>query len=166
VFAYLNGLRPEHGALLAALQAANCRTLCYSPEVAGGHKPPFDGPGIAWARGPLDLQAVLPECDLVVCHAGESTVTQALLAGRPLLLLPQAAESFLTARRVREMGAGINCGELAQPLDWPAIVRSLLHDGCYGQAARAFAARHAGFDAHRQAEALADALEALVARRA
>jgi UDP:flavonoid glycosyltransferase YjiC (YdhE family) len=162
VFAYLSGPHPEHGALLAALQAAGCRTLCYSPEVAGGGKPPVDGPGIAWARAPVDLGAALPESSFVVCHAGESTVSQALLAGRPLLMMPQAAESFLMARRVRELGAGININELARPLDWPAIVRRMLDDGRHGQAAQAFAQRHQSFDAGRQAGVLADALEALL----
>jgi UDP:flavonoid glycosyltransferase YjiC (YdhE family) len=162
VFAYLSGPHPEHGALLAALQAAGCRTLCYSPEVAGGATPPLDGPGIAWARAPVDLSAALPASSFVVCHAGESTVSQALLAGRPLLLMPQAAESFLTARRVRELGAGININELARPLDWAAIVRRMLEDKRYGQAAQAFAQRHQAFDAGRQADVLADALESLL----
>lgn len=162
VFAYLSGPHPEHGALLSALQGAGCRTLCYSPEVAGGARPPLDGPGIAWARAPVDLGAALPESCFVVCHAGESTVSQALLAGRPLLMMPQAAESFLMARRVRELGAGININELARPLDWPAIVRRMLDDARHGQAAQAFAQRHAGFDAGRQAGLLADALEALL----
>jgi UDP:flavonoid glycosyltransferase YjiC (YdhE family) len=129
--------------------------------VAGGARPPLEGAGIAWASAPVDLDAALPASSFVVCHAGESTVSQALLAGRPLLLMPQAAESFLTARRVREMGAGININELARPLDWPAIVRQMLEDARYGRAAQAFAQRYARFDARRQAESLADALEGL-----
>jgi hypothetical protein len=160
VFAYLNAAHPEHGAMLAALQAAGCRMLCYSPAVANGAKPPLEGPAIAWARTPVNMDAALRACALVVCHAGESTASQALLAGRPLLLMPQSTESFLTARRVREMGAGININELARPRDWPAIVRSLLEDERYRDAAQAFAGRHAGFDARRQAEVLADAIEA------
>jgi hypothetical protein len=160
VFAYLNSTHPEHGAMLAALQAAGCRVLCYSPEVASGRNPPLEGPGIAWARKPVNLDAALPECEFAVCHAGDSTVTQALLAGRPLLLLPPATDSFLIARRVREMGAGININELAKPRDWPAIVRMLLEDVRYREAAQAFAQRYAGFDAGRQAALLADALEA------
>jgi UDP:flavonoid glycosyltransferase YjiC (YdhE family) len=160
VFAYLNSAHPEHGAMLAAVQAAGCRVLCYSPEVASGRKPPLEGPGIAWARRPVNLGAALPDCEFVICHAGDSTVTQALLAGRPLLLLPQSTDAFLTARRAREMGAGININELAKPRDWGAIVRMLLEDVRYREAAQAFARRHAGFDAGRQAEALADALEA------
>ncbi|MFC5547712.1 glycosyltransferase [Massilia aerilata] len=166
VFAYLNAPHAEHAAMLQALGAAGCRTLCYAPEVAAGARPPVVGLNIAWARAPVDLAQALPACEFVVCHAGESTVSQALLAGRPLLLMPQAAESFLTARRVREMGAGINIGELAWPLDWAAIVRSLLDGGAYRQAAQAFAKRHAGFDARRQAETLADALEVLALKSA
>jgi len=165
VFAYLNAPHAGHAAMLQALGAAGCRTLCYSPEVAAGARPPVDGANIAWARVPVDLAQALPACEFVVCHAGESTVSQALLAGRPLLLMPQSAESFLTARRVRELGAGINIGELARPLDWPAIVRVLLEQASYRQAAQAFAHRHADFDAGRQAAALVEVLEALVLKR-
>ncbi len=166
VFAYLNAPHPEHAAMLAALRAAGCRLLCYSPDVAGGATPPAHGEGIAWARAPVALDRALAGCELVVCHAGESTVSQALLAGRPLLTLPQSAESFLTARRVREMGAGINIAELAPPLDWPAVVRGLLRDEGCRRAARAFAASHADFDAGRQADALARALEGLAGTKA
>lgn len=150
--------------MLSALRSAGCRVLCYSPDVAGGRKPPLEDAAIAWAHGPVDLDAALPACDLVVCHAGESTVSQALLAGRPLLLMPQTAESFLTARRVREMGAGINIAELAGPLDWPAVVGGLLREEGYRRAAQAFAHRHADFDPGRQAASLAAVLEGLAAR--
>lgn len=162
VFAYLRGPHPEHGAMFEALARAGCRTLCYLPEVAAGAAPPYAHPLIAWAAGPVALRDALRESAFAICHAGESTVSQALLAGVPLLMLPRTAESFLTARRVRRLGAGINVNEMARPLDWNAVVGRMLEGSDFRVAAQAFARRHADFDAGRQAEAIADMLEALL----
>jgi UDP:flavonoid glycosyltransferase YjiC (YdhE family) len=107
------------------------------------------------------LDKALRESAFAVCHAGESTVSQSLLAGVPLLLLPRTTESFLTARRVRRLGAGINVNEMARPLDWDAVVGRMLEGSALRVAAQAFARRHAAFDADRQAEAIADVLETL-----
>lgn len=162
VFAYLRGPHPEHGAMLEALMRAGCRTLCYLPDVAAGATPPFAHPLVAWAAGPVALDDALPASAFVICHAGESTVSQALLAGVPLLLLPRTAEAFLTARRVRRLGAGINVNEVARPLDWKAVVGRMLEGSDLRAAAQAFARRHADFAADRQVETIADMLEALL----
>jgi len=162
VFAYLRGPHPEHGAMLAALARAGCRTLCYLPEVAAGAAPPYAHPLVAWAAGPVALQDALRESAFAVCHAGESTVSQALLAGVPLLMLPRTAEAFLTARRVRQLGAGINVNEMARPLDWDAVVGRMLEGSDFRAAAQAFARRHADFAADRQAETIVDVLETLL----
>lgn len=45
-------------------------------------------------------------CDVVVCHAGASTVFGALAFGLPLLLLPRGADNFYNADRVLAAGAG------------------------------------------------------------
>jgi len=93
-------------------------------------------------------------------------VSQALLAGVPLLMLPRTAEAFLTARRARQLGAGINVNEMARPLDWDAVVGRMLEGRDYRVAAQDFARRHADFDADRQAETIAGVLEGLVRPRA
>ncbi len=162
VFAYLRGPHPEHEAMLAALARAGCRTLCYLPDVAAGAAPPFAHPRIAWAAGPVALHDALRQSAFAICHAGESTVSQALLAGVPLLLLPRTAEAFLTARRVRRLGAGINVNDMARPLDWDAVVGRMLEGSDFRAAAQACARRHADFAADRQAETVADVLETLL----
>lgn len=161
VFAYLRGAHPEHGAMLAALARAGCRALCYLPDVAAGAAPPYAHPLVAWAPGPVALHDALPASAFAICHAGESTVSQALLAGVPLLMLPRTAEAFLTARRVRQLGVGINVNEMTRPLDWDAVVRRMLEGEGRRAAAQAFARRHADFDGDRQAEDIADVLQGL-----
>ncbi len=164
VFAYLRATQSGVREALEALLRQGCRVLCYMPEVASGAPPPVAHPLLRFAPGPLPMPAVLETCELVACHAGEATTAQALLAGRPLLMLPMSAESYLMARRVAHLGAGINASGPPGPHDWDGFVRALLHAPGYRDAARAFARRHAGFDAARQAEALADRFEAMTLR--
>lgn len=161
VFAYLRRAVPDSLEVLQALLRQGCRVLCYMPDVAGGAPAPLESPRLAWAPAPAALPQALAQCALVVSHAGEALVAQALLAGRPLLMLPHAAESFLMARRVAQLGAGINAMGVPRPRDWDAMVAALLAQPAWRAAAADFARAHADFDPRRQAEELADRLEAL-----
>lgn len=166
VFAYLKTEHPDHGALLQALADAGCRTLCYLPEVAAGKAPPLLSPRIHYAAGPVSLsEAFSDDCALCICHAGEATLVQALLAGVPVLLLPMQTEQFLMARRVAQTGAGINAALLRRPVDWPALLRRMIIDEPgFAAAAAAFAQRYADFSQAQQIEELVAAFEQQLGR--
>jgi UDP:flavonoid glycosyltransferase YjiC (YdhE family) len=53
----------------------------------------------------LPLSPLLPRCDAVLCHAGTGTTLAALVAGLPLVLVPQGADQFDNARACRRAGA-------------------------------------------------------------
>jgi MGT family glycosyltransferase len=63
---------------------------------------------VAAVRWVDDQPAVLRRARLFVSHGGLNSVSEALVAGAPLLLLllPQTAEQAVNARRVEELGAG------------------------------------------------------------
>jgi UDP:flavonoid glycosyltransferase YjiC (YdhE family) len=164
VFAYVKADHPDHAALLQALVDVGCSTLCYLPDVAAGKKPPVVHPLIHYAKGPVDLVAALPGCELCVCHAGEATMARALLNGVPLLLMPMQAEQFLISRRAEQTGAGINAAARKRPLNWAALINSMLGDSPYRQAAARFAQRYAGFTTQQHTRDLVDAFEALLHR--
>ena len=160
VFAYLKSGHPDHAEILKALVAEGCSVLCYLPEVAGGMPPPVTSPLLRYAQAPVSLDAAYRDAALCVCHAGEATLAQALLAGVPVLLLPMQAEQFLMSRQVQQSGAGINAAMLARPLDWRQLLRQMLGDSSYRSAAQDFASRYSGFSQQAQVRALADAFEA------
>lgn len=157
VYAYLKASHGAHAAVLQALVDEGCRVLAYVPEVAAGAQPPVNSERIVYAEAPLALQPTLAAADLCVCHAGEGTLAQSLLAGVPLLMLPSHAEQFLSARSVALSGAGYNAA--SPSTDWRAVVRRLLYDPAYRHAARTFAARHRDFNQRRMNEQLALLLE-------
>lgn len=159
VFAYLKTGHPDHEALLRALVAEGCRTLCYLPEVAAGKAPPVVSPLIHYASGPVSLELAYEDCALCICHGGEGTFVQALLAGVPVLLLPMQTEQFLISRRVAQSGAGINAAMLPAPVAWRPLLRRLLHEPGFAAAAADFAQRYRGFDQRTQVQALVDVFE-------
>lgn len=84
---------------------------------------------------------VLPHCAAVVCHGGAGTVLGALSQGRPLLILPQAADHFANGERVAAAGAG----RMLRPNERSAVAlrdatRALLDEPSYRRAARTIAA--------------------------
>jgi hypothetical protein len=163
VFAYLRGNHPMSVRLLQALADEGCRVLCYYPEIRGGKPPPLEHPCIHYSAEPVDLDRAFAEATLCVGYGGDATVSQALLAGVPLLLVPMHVEQFLRARAVERMGAGINIAALRQPLDYGALVRQVAHGPSYHAAAKSFAARYAGFRHAGQGARMADALATLLA---
>jgi UDP:flavonoid glycosyltransferase YjiC (YdhE family) len=79
---------------------------------------------------------VLQRAAAVVCHGGSGTVLGALAAGVPLAILPMFSDQTANARRVAQIGAGI---ELDAPADLTGAVRRLLDEPRYGEAAQAVA---------------------------
>lgn len=162
VFAYLKSGHPDHELVLQALVKLGCRTICYLPEVASGRPPPVVSPLIHYCASPADLALTLQDCELCICHAGNGTVGQALLMGVPTLLLPTQTEQFLVARCVGKSGMGINAAERVRPLDYSALISTMLGETSYRNAARAFAKRHAGFTGARHTQGLVDEFERLL----
>lgn len=163
VFAYIRHGHPDHLNMLEALVAKGCRTLVYMPEVSSGQPPPLSSPLIHYSRGPVHLQQVLADCALLVCHAGAGTMTEALLAGVPVLMLPAQAEQFLIAMRVQDTGAGINAAQQARPPKFKAMVDTLLDRAEHRRAAQALAHKYAGFSLEQQTQDLVAEFEALLA---
>lgn len=159
VFAYLKSEHPDHELVLKALVKLGCRTVCYLPEVAAGRPPPVVSPLIDYARGPVDLGVTLPECELCVCHAGEATMAQAMLAGVPVFLLPTQTEQFLISRQAERTGAGINAATRPRPLDYAAVMGAMLGASSYQKAAQSFAAKYSGFTPQQHTLDLVDEFE-------
>ena len=164
VFAYLKGEHPDVAAVLRALAARACRTLCYLPDVAAGRPKPVEDASIRYAGAPVNLASALRECDLVVCHAGGSTVAQSLLAGVPLLMLPLQGEQGLNALGVVRMRAGVAAFPGPRPFDYAGALAALFAERVARDAAAAFAAAHRDFSTERQTAGLCDAIEAGLTR--
>jgi UDP:flavonoid glycosyltransferase YjiC (YdhE family) len=54
----------------------------------------------------INADALLPYCDVLICHGGNGTIYQALRHGVPVISIPSHNEQDYNARRVQQLGMG------------------------------------------------------------
>jgi len=96
---------PDVKPVLQALAASGMSAIAYIGGLAR-RDTPLKRPGMLVTNTLFKSSALTPQADLVICNGNAGTVTGALLAGKPVLMLPQYMEQALTARRVVDAGAG------------------------------------------------------------
>jgi UDP:flavonoid glycosyltransferase YjiC (YdhE family) len=102
----------------------------------------------------VDSRAVLGRARAHVTHAGASSIHESLLAGVPMVCLPQAVDQPLWAARLGELRAAETV-ELA-PEAIRAAVRRLLEDDRPRASAHALGQRLASYDGAARAVKLVD----------
>jgi len=81
----------------------------------------------------VDHASWLPQCDLMITHAGLGSVAVALAHGVPLVCLPLARDQHLNTERVLAVGAGLSADDGPGPIY--EAVRAVLHDPAFREAA-------------------------------
>jgi UDP:flavonoid glycosyltransferase YjiC (YdhE family) len=180
IFAYIKPRYRDFEKLLEALRDSGEQVVVYAPGIAKEHLEKFKSARMAISREPVKLKSMMEGCDLVVCHAGPGTMTVALLAGVPLLLLPTQLEQLMGARRVAQLGAAIvvmknkptgakddkdgkdKDGKPVPETDYRALMRQLLKEDKFRAGARAFAKKYERFNQAGQSRAIASRVEQLL----
>ena len=67
----------------------------------------YDLPDNMWGAAMVPQTAIVPLCDLVICHGGNNTVCEAVHFGKPLVVLPLFWDQYDNAQRVAETGFGV-----------------------------------------------------------
>jgi UDP:flavonoid glycosyltransferase YjiC (YdhE family) len=146
VLAYLYAYYAQLEPLLKALAVRDCPTLAFVRGLdAGARERPAAGPVLLSAE-PLAVTRLLRESDLVICHASHQMTAQALLAGKPVLLVPTQLEQFLIMRRVVRQGAGLGIAPDTPQLDFAAALEEMRRNPRYCASAQEFARRYSGQD--------------------
>ena len=153
VFAYLKPHYKHFEAVLATMQQTDARFLIFAPGIAEATLRKFGGKNIAFSPDPLCMSEVVPQSDLVVCHAGGTTDTS-LEFGKPLLQLPMQMEQTMTSQRTVDLGAGLHLPLEGNPGELRRMFRRLLGEPAFAAAARAFAETHPDRENDRNIEAL------------
>lgn len=146
LFAYLRAEYRHHEAVLAMLHARGEPAIIYMPDLTPPLRARFAAPHLRFADAPVDLDQMAREADAAITYASLATTTAFLLAGKPLLLVPNHLEQFLLARRVEALGAGCLVNPERPAGDLQAMLAELLHNPACRRQAEAFARRYAAFD--------------------
>lgn len=180
IFAYIKPRYNDFEKLLVALRDSGAQVVCYAPGIGKEHVEKYSSARMVISREPVKLKSMMEGCDLVVCHAGPGTMTVALLAGVPLLLMPTQLEQLMGARRVAELNAAIvvmknspvggkdgkpAVGKDGKPIpdtDYLALIRQLLTEDRFRKGARAFAKKYEKFSQAGQSRAIVSRIEQLI----
>lgn len=158
VFAYLRAEQRATADMLDALAACGASAVCVVPDASPELLCRHAGSSITILRQPVQAASLLGEADAAVSYGGAGTIAECLLAGTPLLLVPQVAEQYLGAQRACALGAARLVGRERSPAILQATLTALIEDGGAQRAAKAFAARYAGETPERAAARAAAAI--------
>jgi hypothetical protein len=152
VFVYLHRFKalPD---LLRLLNELQLPTLAYCDPLDPETRQNFASETLHFVDQRLDLSEVGRQCDFAILNAGHGTTVSMLLAGKPILQIPNQLEQTLTGLATVRLGAGLS----AEPTEPARIARSLTNlvtSDKFAQGAERFAARYAGFDPERQIDRL------------
>jgi UDP:flavonoid glycosyltransferase YjiC (YdhE family) len=146
VFAYLRPTVPRIAAILTALEESGGQVIVAMPGAGADLRQHFASTNITLLSSAVPLAPLLGSADLVVGYGGAGMIASSLLAGVPMLLVPENAEQYLGAMQVAKLGAGILIDVRQEDGDVaPALARLLQHPS-YRSAARALAAKYCAFD--------------------
>lgn len=107
VVAYLRSHHKATTGVMMALAEAGIRAVCIVPEAGEAFKQRHASQAVAILDHPVTLGPLLEEADAMIGYASIGTVTEALLKGVPLLMIPATVEQYLLAKRVEAIGAGV-----------------------------------------------------------
>lgn len=159
VFAYLKIGYPHFERVLASLTSLFCSSVVFAGGIPERDRAGITNSKINVSKHAVDIHLAIAECDLVVCHGGIGTVAPALLAGKPLFLLPMQGEQGMTAARVVALGAGIAVG-MGPPIpDCIGPISRLLSDTEFTKSAQAFSHRYSSPSQSELVKSLADRCE-------
>ena len=165
IYAYLRPNVDGVGDLLRGLKETRGATLCFCPGLGPASIKDLASDRLRITTRPLRLDSVLPEADLAVLYGGHGVLSAALAMGVPVLASPQNVEQYLHAKRAESLGA---CALVSKDPSAATVASQLTQavaSDALRSAAKAFAARHDGFDPARATEEAARIIDTLAGRR-
>jgi hypothetical protein len=161
-FVEIDGRRPLLAPLVEALDTLGLPSTIQASHLSPAVAATLDRPHVRVVPQLVDRNAALANCDVVACQSS-GMVPPALLAGRPVLLLPQHVEQMMTLHRVAPQGLGHGLPADADATAAGAGLRRLLDDAACRQRAAGFARSYQGYRPSMAATAVVEELDALVA---
>jgi UDP:flavonoid glycosyltransferase YjiC (YdhE family) len=149
-------------AVLARLATLGHRLLIYVPRLPEETRAALQSERVHVADTLMDMDKLAQECDCAVMGSGHGTTTAMLLAGKPVVLLPQHLEMLLIAKGLEKSGAGL-VASTDKLDDINEKSTRLLQQPVYGERARMIAA---GYRSKVGPEQASLNFQALIARLA
>lgn len=160
-------LRPFDGlrAVFEALASSGCHVVAAIPGIDENLRTEFSTCSFQISAAPVRLAALLPKADLAVAHGGHGLASACLLAGIPMLLLPQLAEQLMTLYNVERLGIGAGIRGDEAESRFAAIFRRMTTQPHFRENAVRLSRKYAGYDMEIAVRTLCDRIENVAAPR-
>ncbi len=122
LLAYLPAKHPQLNNLIKVCRAHKLKLLIYAPGYIGQSHVRAVDVTVKISPNPIDFAQALKEVDLVI-SAGTTTLSQALIQGRPVLAFPTQLEQRWFAYQAKKMGVGDSVSPRTAP---PTLEKQLL----------------------------------------
>lgn len=169
IFAYI---RPEVVDSKSCFMALNCLPESYDIVVASPGMPRdrWETIQATYGRlritdGPVRLDNLLPECDLVINNASAGTTSAILINGIPLVMLPSHLEQMMVAKAVERSGAGLAVYDRYTPDDAKSMIEQVLTDPKYAQKAKSIKEKYKDFTQEALASKISRDISELASKR-
>ncbi|WP_158927192.1 hypothetical protein [Acidisphaera sp. S103] len=160
IYVDLDPRHPALGAIVAALDRLGLPTLIQAAGMPARQADAMERAAIQ-VTTTANRASVLSGCDIVVCQ-GQDVAVPALLAGKPLLMLPVFVEQMMTLHRVATQGLGHGIEPIADIDAVDAAVRRLVDDRACRLRAVNFGRLYDGYRPGIAVDAVADAIDDLL----
>ncbi|MEX2517367.1 MAG: nucleotide disphospho-sugar-binding domain-containing protein [Gammaproteobacteria bacterium] len=145
VLAYLHADSAMSRPIMQSLEAMSAEAIISCPGLQGLPEIANRYQNIQLANQPVDLTRLLPECDLVISHAGHGLAAQSLMAGVPLLTIPRVIEQWITSCNLQSIGAGEIIDKSFEPDKISSVMEKMLSASEHKLSAQRFAKRYADY---------------------
>ena len=167
IFAYLPGVHPAVPPVIEALNEIDHASRLYVSNVDPAKVARLCRSHVRIHATPVDLSTILPECKVVIHHAGLGTTLSAMVAGTPQLTLPAMLENQITGEGLERSGSSINLQIPPVPAkdDIVSRVRTLIADPRFEKAGHDSALRMQEFNRSVHLKMIIDVILDFISRR-
>lgn len=162
ILAYLKPQYPQLPQLLDALSRCHASRIVACPGGDANLLQRHNTAGMICSRELVDLEAALETADLFVGHGNMASTTQALRAGKPVIVLPVHLEQLLTGKVVQQQQLGTLMEKIESVDTLKKLLEASTRDSGLQQRTSAYAHRHATLAITSVSVLMADRCESLL----
>lgn len=158
IFAYLRPEMPGFLNALAALRESGAAVLCAAPGISESQATYLSSGQMHVLHRPIAVTPLLQDADVVVGYGSIGLMAESLLAGVPILAIPQNVEQYLCSARMAAIGAGLMIRVERSQEEISGALLSLLESSNYRRAAGAFSTKYRGYSPDAAADRVVNKL--------
>lgn len=161
IFAYIRPEMPGFLNALAALRESGAAVLCVAPGISESQATYLSSDQMHVLHRPIAVTPLLHDADVVVGYGSIGLMTQSLLAGVPVLAIPQNVEQYLCSVRMGAIGSGLMVGIERSQEEISGALSSVLENRSYRRSAENFSKKYQGYSPDAAIDRIANKLLAV-----